>query len=225
LALLSHHLPAPTTFRCFLDFEAARERESVHPLARCLRHPPLPGIDGEDTAELQIVRPIRAEDNHSAEVVAVRVQSSSSNNLPRDADLVAKIDDPLYFDHEQDEANPFLCVDRDYSHETAAYRALSKLQGAVIPKYFGSFSIQTSAGPTGFRIMRLILFELIPGRSMRQLSPDHLSQPIRQTIMKAAIDAESLINIHNITHMDVRPANILVRGDAQVGRVVIIDFG
>jgi serine/threonine protein kinase len=224
LTLLSHQPPAPTTFDCSLNSKTADERRSKHPLARCLSHSPLPGKDGHHTAELVICRPIRVGDEHSAQVMAVRVKSSSSNDLPTDTDLAAKIYDPLYFDHEQDEADPFLCVDRDYSHETAAYTALSTLQGGIIPKYFGSFSIKLRAGPT-FRTVRLILFEFIPGQSMRQLSSAKLSQPIRQTIMKAVIDAESLIYTHNVVHMDMRPANVLICGIPQVQRVVIIDFG
>ncbi len=158
-----------------------------------------------------------------------RVRSSSTDKLPRDTDLVAKIYDPLYWDHDQDDADPFLCVDRAYSCETAAYTALSKLQGKTIPRYFGSFSIKmcvdtTNAGTT-FRLVRLILIEFIPGRSIEQLSSANLSQSIRQSIMKEVIDAESLIYTHNIWHSDIRPANILVRDDLKARRVTTIDFG
>ena len=225
LSLRSHQPPPPTTISVYLNPKTAHERESLHPLARCLRHPPLPGKDGQVTAKLQIIRPIRAGDNHNAQLIAVRVQSSSSDNLPRETDLVAKIYDPLYFDHEQDDADPLLCVDRDYSHETAAYTALSTLQGGVIPKYFGSFSIKIRHKPTAYRFVRLILIEFISGRSMRELETANLSMPIRQTIMKAVIDAETLMYTHNILHMDMRPANIIVCRDAEVRRVVIIDFG
>ena len=225
LTLRSHQPPTPTTADRSLGPESARERETIHPLVRCLRHPPLPGKDGQVTAELQIIRPIRVEDNHSAQVVIIRVQSSSSDILPRDIDLVAKIYDPLYFDHEQDDADPFICVDHAYSRETAAYTTLKRLQGGIIPKYFGSFSIKISADTTHFRSVRLILIEFIPGRSMKQLSSANLSKPTRQTIMKKAIDAESLVYTHNIWHMDVRPSNILVCGGTEAKRVVIIDFG
>lgn len=226
LTLRSHHPPAPTTSPVHLNPKIVRERESVHPLARCLLHPPLPGQDGKVTVNLQITGPIRAGDNHSAQLVTVRVQSSSSDDLPRDQDLVAKIYDPLYFDHEQDDADPFLCVDRDYSHETAAYQVLSPLQGGIIPKYYGSFTIEIRAGARAFRYVRLILIEFVPAPSMQQLKTSgNLSQEDRQTIMKAVIDAESLIYTHNILHKDIRSANILVCLNSKIRPVVIIDFG
>ncbi len=225
LTLRSHQPPAPTTGSRSLTPELARERESVHPLDRCLRHPPLQGKDGLDTVEVQITGAIRAADNHSAQVVAIRVQSSSCDQLPRDSDLVAKIYDPLYFDHDQDDVDPFLCVDYAYTHETTAYSALSALQGGIIPSYYGSFSIKLPARENVLRSVRLILIELISGQTMQQLIPANLPQPNRQSIMKAVIDAESLIYTHNIWHMDVRPANILVRESTRIGRVVIIDFG
>lgn len=224
LSLRSHQPPAPTS-NAVINFETARERESVHPVARCLRNPPLPGNDGQITAEVQIVRTIRAEDKHSAQVVTVRVKPSTSHKLPTDTDLVAKIYDPLYFDHDQDDADPFLHVDKAYSHETAAYKTLSALQGGTIPKYFGSFTIKRPVNKT-MRFVRLILVEFIPGRTMRQLTATNLSQPVRKNIMKAVIDAESLIYTHNIFHMDVRPSNILVcNNGTELRRVVIIDFG
>ena len=225
LALRSHHPPVPTTGSRLLTFQLARERESIHPLDRCLRHPPLQGKDGQDTAEVQITRAIRAENNHCAQVVSIRVQSSSSDQLPKDRDLVAKIYDPLYFDHDQDDVDPFLYTEYAYTHETAAYGALSALQGGIIPKYFGSFSIELRARENPSRFVRLILVELIPGKTMLQLISANLSQPNRQSLMKAVIDAESLIYTHNIWHMDVRPSNILVCDSTKVGRVVIIDFG
>ena len=91
------------------------------------------------TAEVKLVRPIRAGDKYKAQLVVVQVTSSSSPMLPTDVQLVAKIYDPLYFNH--DDTDPFYCVDNAYSHETAAYRKLSDLQGGILPKYFGSFTI------------------------------------------------------------------------------------
>ena len=65
--------------------------------------------------------------------------------------LLIKIYDPLYFDHEQDDADSLLCVDHDYSHETAVYRALSELQGTTILKFFSSFSLELSLNRTTTR--------------------------------------------------------------------------
>ncbi|OAX81410.1 hypothetical protein ACJ72_04247 [Emergomyces africanus] len=62
------------------------------------------------------------------QLAVVQVQTVTPLDFPPTGfNLLAKIYDPLYFDHVQDDANPFqiLCVDRDYSCEAAAYTVLS----------------------------------------------------------------------------------------------------
>lgn len=179
-------------------------------------------------AEVKIVRPIRTGDNCKAQLVVIQVTSSSSSMLPTDVELVAKIYDSLYFNHDDDE-DPFFCVDNAYSHETAAYRKLSDLQGDILPKYFGSFTIQLPVNQNQekkIRSVRLILLELIPGRTIQQSLKANLLQQDRKEFMKATIDAESLIYKHDVVHMDFRPSNVLVcENGAKKRPAVIIDFG
>jgi serine/threonine protein kinase len=200
----------------------------MHALDRCLRHPPLGGSDGIITVDLEIVGAVRVGDNQSAQLVSVRVKRSDTciNSLPSDTNIVAKIYDPLYFDHEQDDADPFLCVGRDYSNEAAVYTALAQLQGTVIPKYFGSYTLNWPVnGASDTRSVRLILIEQVPGTSMQQLDPRDFSQPVRQRIMKEVIDAETLLYTHDIIHGDRHPRNILVLTPLTASRIRIIDFG
>lgn len=231
LVLRSYTLPSPTVGSCALNPITANERESKHPLERCLLHPPLPGSDRRHAVLMEITATIRVGDNQCAQLAAVQVLNvtpTTIHGLPTNQTLVAKLYDPLYFDHEQDDADPFLCVDRDYSHETAAYTALSKLQGTVIPKYYGSYSLEIPVDATNKRFVRLILIESIPGTSMQQLDPVGFSQLERQIIMKAVIDAESLIYAHDVQHKDIHPRNIIVLGNFEPShsrKVVLIDFG
>ncbi|KAK9242128.1 hypothetical protein V1506DRAFT_107766 [Lipomyces tetrasporus] len=228
--VVSHDPPEPTKGSCALNIHTARERESKHPVERCILHPPLPGSVGTTTVYLKILEPVRLGDNHSTQIAKVqvdRVIPHESNSPPVDTPLIAKFYDPLYFDHEQDDADPFLCVDRDYSHEAAAYKALSVLQGSTIPIYYGSYSMELPAEAT-VRSVRLILMEFIPGSSMQQLKPSDFSQLDRQVIMKAVVDAESLVYTHNVRHRDIHPRNILVLSTATAAldrRVVLVDFG
>jgi hypothetical protein len=124
LRVRSHIPPQPTKSDCRLKFQAARERESIDAVQRCLLHPPLSGTFTSGVAELEIVRIVRAGDRHGAQLLAVRVLTLT-HDLPSDTDLLAKFYDPLYFDHEQDKADPFLCVDRAYTHESAVYQKLT----------------------------------------------------------------------------------------------------
>ncbi|KAG5289068.1 hypothetical protein I7I48_08301 [Histoplasma ohiense] len=137
----SHIPPPPIHETCNLTKETRHEREEMHPLNHCLIHSPIGGSDGPVTVDLKIVKTVRVRDNESAQLAVVQIQKvAPSDFLPTDLNLVAKIYDPLYFSHIQDDVDHFLCVDRDYSRETATYTALSKsnLPGTVIPRYFGS---------------------------------------------------------------------------------------
>ncbi|KKZ60625.1 hypothetical protein EMCG_04698 [[Emmonsia] crescens] len=143
LTVHSHNPPVPTGNDCSLNPITVRERATIHPLQRCILHPPLEGSYGSTTANLEIIESVRAGDKCSAQLVTVQLkQVAPQNILPTDNKLLAKIYDPLYYDHEQDDVDPFLCMDRDYSHEAAAYIALSKLYGTIIPRYFGSFTLK-----------------------------------------------------------------------------------
>ncbi|KAK9234073.1 hypothetical protein V1525DRAFT_452899 [Lipomyces kononenkoae] len=184
--VVSHDPPEPTKGSCALNIHTARE-----------------GI-GTTAVYLKILEPVRLGDNHMDRVIP-----HESNSPPVDTPLIAKFYDPLYFDHEQDDADPFLCVDRDYSHVAAAYKALSVLQRSTIPIYYGSYSMELPAEAT-VRSVRLILMEFIPGSSMQQLKPSDFSPVDRQVIMKAVVDAESLVYTLNVRDRDIHPRNILV---------------
>ncbi|EGC44977.1 conserved hypothetical protein [Histoplasma capsulatum var. duboisii H88] len=223
-----HTPPAPTTGEVMLSYEDHRERESMHPVDRCILHPPLPGLTGKGTIRLKIVEPVRIGDQQSAQLVTVHMVDKTpdiSDLIPTDKHLVAKFYDPLYFDHEQDDADPFRYTDLAYSHETTAYQLLYPLQGTIIPRYYGSFTLELPIpNKSCSRSIRLILIEKVPGISMQCLNPTNYPQSERQNILKAIIDAESLLYTHDILHKDMHPRNVLVLDSAD-RRVVLIDFG
>ncbi|KAK9320248.1 hypothetical protein V1517DRAFT_310026 [Lipomyces orientalis] len=160
LSIRSHDPPAPNVGNCDLTRDGAWEREWKHPLERCILHPPRPGSFGTTTVDLKIVEHIQVVNVHPPE------SSLPPCNIP----LMAKIYDPLYYDHEQDDADPFLCVDRAYCHETAAYKALPELQGTIMPRYYGSYSFDLPASDATTRSVRMILIEVVTGSCMQQLS-------------------------------------------------------
>ncbi|KAG5294647.1 PKc-like superfamily domain-containing protein [Histoplasma ohiense] len=223
-----HTPPSPATGEVVLSYEGHRERETTHPVDRCILHPPLPGLTGKGTIRLKVVGHVRIGDQHSAQLVTVHLVDKTldiSDSIPTDKYLVAKLYDPLYFDHEQDDVDPFRYTDLAYSHETAAYRLLYPLEGTVIPRYYGSFTLELPIPNKRIsRSIRLILIEKVPGISMQHLNPTNYTRSERQDILKAIVDAESMLYAHDILHRDIHPRNVLVL-DSALRRVVLIDFG
>ena len=111
LTVNSHSPPVPQPedepIECMYDRKTIRQWKLVSPLLRCVINRPLPGNPGNGRAKLEIVQHIRAGDKKSAQVVLVQVISSSTTELEKAKRLVAKIYDPLYFDHEQDDVIRF----------------------------------------------------------------------------------------------------------------------
>lgn len=181
------------------------------------------GSYGDSTVELEIVDDIRAGVGHSAQVLAVKILQAPSSLLKRlgnttTSTLTAKFYDPLYFDHAEDDGDPFHCVDHHYTHEVATYNRLTELQGTIVPIFYGSYSLEipidqsSSVGQSSTitRSVRLILMEYVHGSSMRELEPEDFSQLERKHIMKLLIDGESAIYTHDIRLGDLSPRNVMV---------------
>lgn len=144
--------------------------------------------------------------------------------------MAAKFYDPLYYDCRQDDADPFLCVDHHYFHKAAAYIALKMLQGRVILKYYGSYTLDLpvhNEGQQWQRHVRLILIECVcvQGISMDKLNSKSFPQSNCQALMKAVVDAESEVYSHNILHRDLDPQNVMLLSHRRFSRVLFIDVG
>ncbi|EEH19028.2 hypothetical protein PABG_01347 [Paracoccidioides brasiliensis Pb03] len=207
-----HTPPAPATGEVVLSYEGHRERESTHPVDRCILHPPLPGLTGKGTIRLKVVGPVRIGDQHSAQLVTVHMVDETpdiSDSIPTDKYLVAKLYDPLYFDHEQDDPTDCFIHLKELS-----------FQNIMGPLHLNcQFQIKKTS-----RSIRLILIEKVPGISMQRLNPTNHTRSERQNILKAIVDAESMLYAHDIFHRDIHPRNVLVLDSAH-RRVVLIDFG
>lgn len=112
------HIPPSPAEQCpSYECDGLRERSNVHPLDRCLLHPPLPGSDRSQTIRLEIAEEIRFDDNKTSQIGLVKVLEISlpeSQDLPTDHTLVVKLYDTLYLDHAQDDYDPVLFTDFEY---------------------------------------------------------------------------------------------------------------
>lgn len=233
-----HEPPEPTAFSQVANKRDLDEQERMTILERCLVHPPLPGklVESVPSLSLHVVKQVSVNDGQSAQIVLC------------EGNIVAKFYDPLYAaiptKHNAVDGDPFRCADHDYSHEAAAYKALSKLsesQSSVaqhFPRYFGSYTCMLPTPTGNTRAVRLILIEFIRGTCMCELDPTRhpLPQSFRKNIMAKIIDAESSLSMAGLVHRDLYPRNIILcgfNGDRETMadtncssiRVVILDFG
>ncbi|KAF7620295.1 hypothetical protein F9C07_7148 [Aspergillus flavus] len=224
------HIPPPPTPMTdsfgLNDKTGTRERRKLHPVQRCIKHPPLQGSDGPFSIELQICKILQAGNEQNAQLVLVEVISVVPlKALEKGKRVVAKIYDPLYLNDDGGFYDPFVCVDNHYTHEVAAYMTLSDVQGSMIPEYYGSFSLKVPVDASNTREVRLILIEYIPGRSMWDISPKEVPQRDRQNIMKAIIQFETLAYTRDILLPDLKPRNVVVANTSAHEKAVCIDFG
>ncbi|KNG87474.1 hypothetical protein ANOM_004172 [Aspergillus nomiae NRRL 13137] len=224
LTIQSHNPPSPIPKSGLIQrATSVGQDQSLSPIELCLQNPPLPGSDGNNFVSIKLIEEINVGHGKRAQIFVVRCMNSfNSSYPPTDQDMVAKIYDPFYHDFDEDS---LLGADYDYTHECAAYTHLSDLQGSVIPRFFGSYTLKTRIGDR-FRLARLILVEQINGLSMDRLNPETFSKEERQDIMKQIVDGESSLYMKNVCHEDLRPQNVVVqRSDSQTLRIVIIDLG
>ena len=214
-----HNPPPPIQIKpsvgcTFKSMDEAQKMEELHPFEQCRQYPPLPGSCGSSSLELQVHETIRIGDHHNSQVVLVEVLTANSiKGLSPGQYAVAKLYDPMYIDDDGFYINPFLAADKLYTHEAAAYMALSDLQGSVIPQYYGSYSLDIPIpleSTEDKRSVRLIIIELIPGSSMQNTDPNQFSQETRQNIMEFLIEFESLVYSRNILLRDLHPRNVMV---------------
>ncbi|EAW15262.1 uncharacterized protein ACLA_059260 [Aspergillus clavatus NRRL 1] len=220
----SHIPPRPTlvTKNCCRNFEVGRnERSQFSPAQRCLRNPPLLGEQGSHILNLEVLELLKVGDGCNAQVFTVRVDNPECTES--NANLVAKIYDPLYFDDEEGYLNPFLCVDKHYTHEVHAYGVLSDLQGVLVPRFYGSYSLDLLVEDSAKRTVRLILIEYLPGISMQQAIPKDFPQRTRQQIMKSVIEFESEVYKRDILLTDLHPRNVMMVDQGQ-RKLVFYDF-
>ncbi|RAQ79584.1 hypothetical protein COH21_007908 [Aspergillus flavus] len=136
----SHEPPRPTlvTKDSCRNFAAGRlEKAQLSPVERCLKYPPLPGLDKPHKVDLEIIE---------VEKDIFKVSEKEEEQ--------SLIYDPLYVDDDEDFLNPFACMDRHYTHESAAYITLADLMGEMIPKPYGSFSVSVPVDEARTRTVR-----------------------------------------------------------------------
>lgn len=141
------------------------------------------GSYGSTHIDLCVRDTIRVEDEHNAQLAVVEVLAAEPpvDGLFQGAHVVAKLYDPLYMDDEDLSMNPFMMADQSYTCEVATYNLLPDLQGTMIPRYYGSYSmdipVELPDGIPAKRSVRLILMKAYRAHVCGTLIPMRCHSP------------------------------------------------
>jgi serine/threonine protein kinase len=188
---------------------------------------------GDKKLQLKIVGQIRVEDNMNSQIAMVQPLDGDGvelhlceSTLP--SHMVAKFYDPLYYNFQENRPDPFFNCDAAFAHETSAYHHLQPLQGTVVPRFHGSYTVDIPLrrdSPES-RPVRAILYEYIPGFSLREIEVDGLTRQRRQEIMAGIIDVDCRMLQLGVNNLDLHPRNVIVTSGpkSRETSVCLIDF-
>ncbi|PYI05941.1 hypothetical protein BO78DRAFT_139100 [Aspergillus sclerotiicarbonarius CBS 121057] len=225
-SVIEHFPPEPLITSFILTPDEATKRENIDVLTRCLTRNPIPGRRGSRCLRLKIREAIRVGDEKTSQIVLVDVISGQLSSTR----VVAKLYDPLYYGHSNDDVDPFIWVDVEYTRESAAYRYLHGhgQKCGSIPDYYGSYSMDIRHSDHQVRTVRLILLEHISGHPLTTLHPSDFPDSFWKAVMKQIVDVESQLYQINLRHGDTHPRNVMIQGDKidpSEPHVKFIDFG
>ncbi|PYH96027.1 hypothetical protein BO71DRAFT_397535 [Aspergillus ellipticus CBS 707.79] len=223
-SVIEYFPPEPQNKPSVLTPNEAAKRVTTDVFTRCLTHNPISGQLGTRCLRLRVHEAIRVGDGKTSQIILVDV---ISGQLPN-SQVVAKLYDPLYYDHANDDVDPFLFVDVEYTRESAAYRYLQGQGQECIPKYYGSYSMDISHSDRQHRTVRLILLEHVTGFTMSALCANIFPEDFRKAVMRKIVDIDSQLYKINLRHRDVCPRNIIIKGaglDLSELHTKFIDFG
>ncbi|PYH78347.1 hypothetical protein BO82DRAFT_421965 [Aspergillus uvarum CBS 121591] len=223
------HFPPPPrdTLNIRLSKLEQERRMTTDILTRCIDNNPVSGEMGTLQLTLRTLNVLQVRDSSTSQVVLVKIIKGHLANVR----VVAKFYDPLYYNHQRSILDPFLCVEEEYTRETAAYQHLHKHGlSDYIPQFCGSYSLDMPVPDRGIRQVRLILVEFMSGSSMNRLRPGRIAVETRQHILEQIVRAESRFYAVGLQHKDLYRRNIMVEGIINNDPtcrpyITIIDFG
>lgn len=201
-----------------------------HPLQLCLENPPTAGTPGQETLELEITQPVRVKDLSNSQIAQVailkRETRGSQSMLPASTDgisIAAKFYDPLYYNYDESQPDPFANCDAAFAHETNAYQHLGQVYGIIVPRFYGSYSVDIPlpSDPAKTRPVRTILYEHVPGTTLEHTEREDYSTHQRQAIMSEIMDHHSVLWQLDVGHGDLHPRNVIVLSANEGGRANI----
>ncbi|KAF2846194.1 hypothetical protein T440DRAFT_472045 [Plenodomus tracheiphilus IPT5] len=235
ISAVKHLPPAPFGLRYATEYPDVDDNwEGLSQTALCTLRAPLGGNTvSDEKTKLTITAIIRTGVDQGAQLVVV-------NHT-----LVAKIYDPLYYEHINQynyKEHVVVNADGDYSCEAATYGWIQGSPAAkrLTPSFHGTWVADIETCVHGgdkechihLRKVPLILIELVNGHVMSEVNPSELPAETRSRVLKKAIEAEAVLFKAGVQHDDYHPRNIIITnlhnlcasGSADGPDVKVIDF-
>ncbi|CAN6660229.1 hypothetical protein TRVA0_032S00672 [Trichomonascus vanleenenianus] len=191
VTIRSHIPPSPGEIKAQLENKEETERKTKYTsvIEKILHWPPTPGQDGQNEIKIKVHGELVPPKENRQRLFVVQILAGS---LPLDEGAaVAEVFDPFTFVGVL--VPPSIAADNAYSHTVLSYELLAELQGKIIPKYYGSYTMTVPVdGHLSYkhREVRLILRDYIRGSGLDDVNPISLNRDQRQILMEKVVEAE-----------------------------------
>ncbi|KAM3523731.1 hypothetical protein NHJ13051_004919 [Beauveria bassiana] len=213
--LATSHNPSSNTSRAFpRPTDHVQERiRTRHPAELCLEYLPDPGMrPGNRQLHLTITEQLQVSECENSQVVTTRPLAVQGQPLPfnvaRDAVVAAKFYDPLYNDHILIDA--WKSVDYSYRNDAQAYQRLGPLQGIVVPRFYGSYTVDIPVPQSALQHHHAQPRPAGPASSLSSAEARLFSTKQHQAIMQKVLNSFSKMRQLGVYHLDFHPGNIVV---------------
>ncbi|CAN6669389.1 hypothetical protein TRVA0_041S01112 [Trichomonascus vanleenenianus] len=158
-------------------------------LDNVLADPQLPGQEGDKEIKIKLREEFRPVKEGRQRLFLAEITDPCGSHLEEGMQFVAELFDPLaLFDVH---ASAF--SDLDYSCTVIAYTLLKDLQGTLIPKYYGSYTMKVPVVDRPehrYRDVRVILRQYIEGKGLNKIEPESFNREKKQHLMERIVSAE-----------------------------------
>ncbi|CAN6621167.1 hypothetical protein TRVA0_008S01860 [Trichomonascus vanleenenianus] len=180
------------------------------PLYNVLDHPPLPGQQKDVEIKIKLRKEIRPVKEGRQRLFLAEVTAAHVSHLDEEADgmqVVAEVFDPLTVMGR----HASVLSDLSYISIATIYELLKDLQGSLIPKYYGSYTMKVPVENHMDRDVRVILREYIEGKGLNKIKPKSLNREERQHLMEKIVAAEQKFDGRGVMiRMNYSPSSVIL---------------
>ncbi|CAN6645255.1 hypothetical protein TRVA0_021S00364 [Trichomonascus vanleenenianus] len=185
--------------------------------------PPLPGQEGEDKIKIKLLGEIVPPEEDCQRLFMAEITSTHVPQMDGDANgmkVVAELFDPLIFYGREASVQS----DLTYISSVTAYKLLKDLQGKLIPRYYGSYTMKVPVNNNSNhsdRDVRVILREYIEGTGLNKIDPKSFNREERQHLMEKIIEIEQEFDNKGIgIRLDYTPRSVILVNKTNMQMVI-----